>query len=46
MSSIPRDPALDSTLSMMREGYELIWNRCRRFLVELFVRSVYRRDRR
>jgi fatty-acid peroxygenase len=36
MSSIPRDPALDSTLSLFREGYEFIWNRCRRFRSELF----------
>lgn len=40
MSSIPRDPALDSTLSMMREGYEFIWNRCRRFHGDLFTARV------
>lgn len=40
MSSIPRDPALDSTLSMMREGYEFIWNRCRRFDSDLFTARV------
>src|SRR4051812_50105236 len=37
MSSIPHDPALDSTLSLMREGYEFIWNRCRRFDSGLFT---------
>jgi fatty-acid peroxygenase len=36
MSSIPRDPALDSTLALFREGYEFIWNRCKRFQSELF----------
>ena len=40
MSSIPHDPALDSTLSMMREGYEFIWNRCRRFRSDLFTARV------
>src|SRR5215475_6928279 len=40
MSSIPRDPALDSTLSMMREGYEFIWKRCRRFRSDLFTARV------
>jgi fatty-acid peroxygenase len=40
MSSIPRDPALDSTLSVMREGYEFIWNRCRRFHSDLFTARV------
>ena len=40
MSSIPRDPALDSTLSLMREGYEFIGNRCRRFDSDLFTARV------
>jgi fatty-acid peroxygenase len=40
MSSIPRDPALDSTLSLVREGYEFIWNRCRRFHSDLFAARV------
>lgn len=40
MSSIPRDPALDSTLSLMREGYEFIGNRCRRFHSDLFTARV------
>src|SRR3954470_14408327 len=40
MSSIPHDPALDSTLSLMREGYEFIWNRCRRFDSDLFTARV------
>jgi len=40
MSSIPHDPALDSTLSLMHEGYEFIWNRCRRFHSDLFTARV------
>ncbi|HEY0481733.1 MAG TPA: cytochrome P450 [Kofleriaceae bacterium] len=40
MPSIPRDPALDSTLAVMREGYEFIWNRCRRFGSDLFLARV------
>lgn len=26
----PRDPAFDSTLALLREGYPFLWNRCRR----------------
>lgn len=40
MSSIPHDPALDTTVSLLREGYEFIWNRCRRFGSDLFVARV------
>jgi fatty-acid peroxygenase len=40
MTSIPRDPAFDSTLAMMREGYDFIWSRCRRFDSDLFLARV------
>jgi fatty-acid peroxygenase len=40
MSNIPRDPALDSTFAMMREGYEFIWNRCKRFESDLFETRI------
>jgi fatty-acid peroxygenase len=40
MSSIPRDPAFDSTLSILREGYDFIWNRCRRLESDLFLTRV------
>lgn len=33
----PRDPALDSTLSILSEGYNFIWNRCRRYDTDLFL---------
>ncbi|HKU36673.1 MAG TPA: cytochrome P450 [Polyangiales bacterium] len=39
-SSIPRDPTIDSTLALWREGYEFIWNRCRRFDTDLFATRV------
>ncbi|WP_394846792.1 cytochrome P450 [Pendulispora brunnea] len=35
-TSIPRDPAFDSTLALLREGYPFIWNRCQRFQSDLF----------
>jgi fatty-acid peroxygenase len=34
---IPADPALDSTLNLMREGYEFIANRCRALDADMFV---------
>ena len=40
MSNIPRDPAIDSTLALWREGYEFIWNRCRRYDSDLFLTRV------
>lgn len=40
MSQIPRDPSFDSTLAIVREGYEFIWNRCRRLDTDLFVTRV------
>lgn len=36
MTKIPRDPAIDSTLSIVREGYTFISTRCRRFGTDLF----------
>jgi hypothetical protein len=45
MSSIPRDHALDSTLAMLREGYEFIWNRCRKFQSDLFLTRIMGRQR-
>jgi fatty-acid peroxygenase len=40
MTAIPRDPAFDSTLNIVREGFEFIWNRCRRFDSDLFFTRV------
>jgi fatty-acid peroxygenase len=40
MSPIPRDQAFDSTLSLLREGYDFIWNRCRRFDSDLFAARI------
>jgi fatty-acid peroxygenase len=40
MSNIPRDPALDSTLAIVREGYDFIWNRCRRLQTDAFRTRV------
>jgi fatty-acid peroxygenase len=36
MPTIPRDPALDSTIALWREGYPFIWNRCRSLGSDLF----------
>lgn len=36
MTSAPRD-SIDGTLSLLREGYEFIWNRCRRLQSDIFV---------
>lgn len=35
--SLPQDPALDSTLALMSEGYSFIANRCRRYDSDLFA---------
>jgi fatty-acid peroxygenase len=40
MSQIPRDPAIDSTLAMMREGYDFLWNRFRRFETDIFSARI------
>lgn len=34
---IPHDSTLDATFALWNEGYEFIWNRCRRFQSDLFV---------
>jgi fatty-acid peroxygenase len=40
MSQIARDPALDSTLAILKDGYDFIWNRCQRLDSELFTTRV------
>lgn len=40
MSTIPRDGALDSTIFMLRDGYEFIWERCRRFDIDMFETRI------
>lgn len=37
---IPRDPALDATLALLREGYAFVWNRCRRLGADAFRTRV------
>lgn len=34
---MPRDPAIDSTLSLLREGYTFISERCERFGSDVFT---------
>jgi fatty-acid peroxygenase len=34
--AVPRDPAFDSSLALLREGYAFILSRCRRFGADLF----------
>ncbi len=36
MTSVPRDPALDSTLALLSQGYLFISNRCRRLDTDIF----------
>lgn len=36
MASIPRDARFDSTLSLLKEGYEFISNGCRRYRSDIF----------
>jgi fatty-acid peroxygenase len=40
MSEVPRDPAIDSTLALLKEGYGFIWSRCRLFGSELFLTRI------
>jgi fatty-acid peroxygenase len=40
MADIPRDPALDSTLDILRDGYNFVWNRCRRLQSDVFIARV------
>ncbi|MGF1607444.1 MAG: hypothetical protein ACFB22_14015 [Rhodothalassiaceae bacterium] len=35
-ASVPKDPALDSTISLLREGFGFIGSRCDRFGSDLF----------
>lgn len=37
MASIPRDNSLDGSLALLREGYEFIGNRCRRYDSDIFA---------
>lgn len=37
MAGIPRDPAFDSTLALLREGYDFIGRRCDRLGSDVFV---------
>src|SRR5215207_5494882 len=39
-SSIPREPTADGALSLLREGYEFIGNRCRRYGTDVFETRV------
>lgn len=39
-SAVPADPAIDSTLAMVREGYPFIWNRCRRLGSDIFTARI------
>src|SRR3954462_884760 len=40
MASTPRDRPFDSTFAILREGYEFIWNRCRRLQTDLFTARI------
>jgi len=40
MSLIPRDPQIDSTISLWKEGYEFIWNRCRAYGSDIFLTRI------
>ena len=40
MREIPRDGALDSTLALLREGYEFVSNRCNRYETDVFQARI------
>jgi fatty-acid peroxygenase len=40
MPSIPRDPTLDSTLAILKDGYNFIWRRCQKLESDAFVTRV------
>jgi fatty-acid peroxygenase len=40
MIDTPRDAAIDSTMALLLEGYEFIWNRCRRLETDLFTGRI------
>lgn len=37
---VPRDPALDSTLALIREGYPFIWSRCQQLHSDIFTARI------
>jgi fatty-acid peroxygenase len=39
-SIVPRDPAIDGTFSLIREGYPFIWNRCRALNSDIFTTRI------
>jgi fatty-acid peroxygenase len=39
-TDIPRDPAFDSTLAILHDGYEYIWKRCQRLHSNIFATRV------
>jgi fatty-acid peroxygenase len=40
VTQIPRDPAFDSTLSILTDGYNYIWKRCQNLRSNIFVTRV------
>lgn len=44
MAALPKDPAPDSTLALLREGYAFISNRCRRLDTDAFQARVLGRS--
>ncbi len=42
--SLPRDPAVDSTLALLREGYPFLWNRRQRLGSPVFALRLMMRD--
>jgi fatty-acid peroxygenase len=40
MTDIPHTPALDSTLALLKDGYEFIWKRCQRWNTDLFTTRI------
>ena len=40
MTSIPRDPAWDSTLAFLREGNTFVTTRCQQFQSDIFATRV------
>lgn len=44
MPALPHDPVLDATPALLREGYEFVGNRCRRFGADAFVTRLLLRS--
>lgn len=42
--NIPRDPALDNSLALLREGYNFVGNRCRRYGADVFETRLMLRN--